>query len=358
MNALLHNQIADMYGPDFLLFYCFVIGITLVVCQQLVQDPTKNQPLPLIPAEPDPYEIAYLRSQETGIANVALFDLIVRDYLQVNEQTISQVPNHPDLSHLQPIEREVFDKFSSSSTAQTSVWLATESIQSYSNAYEEKLQNEQLLYASQWQERNIKVGLIGAMIIFSLGSYKLLIALGKGRYDAGLLITIGVFSIIFLLWFVSRHTHLSHRGKMYLQQLQETFTRLQQKAKYDIPSVFDYNLLVALFGVEALAGTSYDSYYKAFFPPTFSRKVTTVESSSSSLCGSFSCSSPSYSTSYRSSSSDTSSSCSTSSGCSSSCNSSSDSGSSCSSGSDSGSSCSSSSCGGGCGGGCGGCGGG
>jgi hypothetical protein len=51
-----------------------------------------------------------------------------------------------------PIEREVFDKFSSSSTAQTSVWLATQSIQTYSNAYEEKLQNEQLLYASQWQE--------------------------------------------------------------------------------------------------------------------------------------------------------------------------------------------------------------
>ena len=347
MNALLHNPIADMYGPDFLLFYCFVIAIALVVCWWLVQDPTKNQPLPLIPAEPDPYEIAYLRSQETGIANIVLFDLIVRGYLQVSQQSISQAPNYPDVSQLEPIEREVFDKFSSSSTAKTSVWLATESIQSYCDVYEEELQNEQLLYASQWQERNIKVGLIGAMIIFSLGAYKLLIALGKGHYNAGLLITIGVLSIIFLLWFVSRRSHLSHRGKMYLQQLQETFTRLQQKAKYDIPSVFDYNLLVALFDVDALAGTSYDSYYKAFFPPTFSRKVTTVESSSSSLCGSSSCSSSSYSSSSRSNSSGTSSSCTSSSGCSSSCSS-----------SDSGSSCSSSSCGGGCGGGCGGCGGG
>ena len=322
MNALLHNTIADMYGPDFLLFYCFVIAIALVVCRELVQDPTKNQPLPLIPAEPDPYEIAYLRSQETGIANIVLFDLIVRGYLQFSEQSISQAPNYPDASQLEPIERVVFDKFSSSSTVKTSLWLATLGIQLYSNTYEEKLQNEQLLYASQWQERNIKVGLIGAMIIFSLGASKLLIALGKGRYNAGLLITIGVLSITFLLWFVSRRSHLSHRGKMYLQQLQETFTRLQQKVKYDIPSVFDYNLLVALFGVEALAGTSYDSYYKAFFLPTFSRTV-----------------------SRRSSSSDGS--CSSSSGCGSSCSSSS-----------SDSSCSSSSCGGGCGGGCGGCGGG
>jgi uncharacterized protein (TIGR04222 family) len=274
-----------------------------------MQDPTKNQPLPLIPAEPDPYEIAYLRSQETGIANVVLFDLIVRGYLQLSQQSISQASNHPDLSQLEPIECEVFDKFSSSSTPKTSIHLATQSIQSYANIYEEKLQNEQLLYASRWGEWNMKVGLIGAMIIFSLGGYKLLIALGKGRYNVGFLIAIGVFSIIYLLWLVSRRTHLSHRGKMYLQQLQETFTRLQQKAKFDIPSVFDYNLLVALFGVEALAETSYDSYYKAFFPPTFFRTAS-GRSSSNSSCGS-------------------------SSGCGSSCSS---------------SSCSSSSCGGGCGG--------
>ncbi|MBG1241359.1 hypothetical protein [Nostoc sp. NZL] len=64
-----------------------------------------------------------MHSQETGIANVALFDLIVRGYLQFSEQSISQVPNHPDASHLQPIEREIFDKLSSSSTVQTSLWL-------------------------------------------------------------------------------------------------------------------------------------------------------------------------------------------------------------------------------------------
>ncbi|MEH2160389.1 MAG: TIGR04222 domain-containing membrane protein [Nostoc sp.] len=357
MNALLHNPIADMYGVDFLLFYCSVIGITLVVCWQLIKDPTKNQPLPLIPAKPDPYEIAYLRSQETGIANVALFDLIVRGYLQVNQQSISQVANHPDVSQLQPIEREVFDRLSSSSRAKTSLSLATESIQLYCNAYKEKLQNEQLLYAFQWQIKNIIVVLIGAMIIFSLWGYKLLIALGKGGHE-NFLITISVLSIIFLRGFVSdllqgffsNRSHLSQRGKVYLQQLKATFSRLQQKVENEIPSVFDYNLVVALFGVEALAGTSYDSYYKAFFPPTFSRTASRGSRSSGSSCSSssdsgsscsISSSDSSCSSSSSSSSSDSGSSCS-----SSSCSSSSDSGSSCSS-----SSCSSSSCGGGCGGG-------
>ncbi|MBG1267212.1 TIGR04222 domain-containing membrane protein [Nostoc sp. WHI] len=359
MNALLHNPIADMYGVDFLLFYCSVIGITLVVCWQLIKDPTKNQPLPLIPAEPDPYEIAYLRSQETGIANVVLFDLIVRGYLQVSEQSISQVANHPDVSQLQPIEREVFDRLSSSSTAKTSLSLATKSIQLYCNAYEEKLQNEQLLYAFQWQIRNIIVVLIGAMIIFSLWGYKLLIVLGKGGHEESFLVSISFFYIVFLLGFVSdllqgfvsNRSHLSQRGKVYLQQLQATFSRLQQKVKNEIPSVFDYNLVVALFGVEALAGTSYNSYYKAFFPPTFSRTASRGSRSSGSSSSSSSDSGSSCSSSLCSSSSESSSSCSSSSSdsscSSSSCSSSSDSGSSCSS-----SSCSSSSCGGGgCGGG-------
>ncbi|OCQ94262.1 hypothetical protein BCD64_05715 [Nostoc sp. MBR 210] len=308
MDTLLHNFVADMYGPNFLLLYGIVIIATLLLCERLVQDPTKNQPLPLIPAEPDPYKIAYLRSQATGVAHLILFNLIQQGYLQVSGQTISKASDHPDISNLQPVERQVFEKISEPATAKTSLWLATQCVQSFCNTYQEKLHDEQLLYSAKWQEWNIKIGLVGAMLIFGLGGYKLLIALGKGRYNVGFLIIMGVSSIIYLLWYVSQHKFLSHLGKRYLQQLQTTFNKLRET------SIVNNNLLVlALFGVESLAGTAYDAYYKAFFPPAYS--TTSSRSSSSS--------------------------------------------SSCSSGSSCGSSCSSgSSCGSSCGGGCGGCGGG
>jgi len=321
MDTLLHNPIADMYGPYFLLFYGFVIAATLIICRQLVQDPTKNQPLPLIPVEPDPYKIAYLRSQETGVAHVVLFNLIQQGYLQVSEKTISQAPNYPDTDRLKPIESQVFHKFSNPATANTALWLATQCVLPFCNMYEEKLQNEQLLYAAKWQQHNLKVGLIGAMIIFSLGAYKLLIALGKGRYNVGFLILMGVCSIIYLLWFVSQQPRLSHLGSKYLQQLQGTFIRLPKVTNN--PSVFNNNLLVvALFGVVSLAGTAYDSYYQALFTPIYPQTSSRSSRSSSSSCGS------SYNCSSCSSSS-----------CSSSCS-------------------SGSSCGSSCGGGCGGCGGG
>lgn len=47
------SSIANMYGPHFLVLYGCVITITLFVSGRLVQDSTKNQPLPLIPTAPD-----------------------------------------------------------------------------------------------------------------------------------------------------------------------------------------------------------------------------------------------------------------------------------------------------------------
>ncbi|MBD2298665.1 TIGR04222 domain-containing membrane protein [Nostoc sp. FACHB-190] len=295
MDTLLHNFVADMYGPNFLLLYGIVIAATLLLCGRLVQDPTKNQPLPLIPAEPDPYKIAYLRSQATGIAHLVLFNLIQQGYLQVSGQTISKTSDHPDISNLQPVERQVFEKISEPATAKTSLWLATECVQPFCIAYQEQLDDEKLLYASKWQIRNVQFGLVGAMLIFSFGCYKLLIALGKGRYNVGFLILMGVLSIIYLLWFVSQpHPPLSHLGNRYLQQLQTTFNQLRET------SIVNNNLLVlALFGVESLAGTAYDAYYKAFLPPAYSTTSSRSSSSSSSSCssgsGGSSCSSSSCS---------------------------------------------------------------
>ncbi|MBD2436677.1 TIGR04222 domain-containing membrane protein [Nostoc sp. FACHB-110] len=315
MDTLLHNFVADMYGPNFLLLYGVVIIATLLLCGGLVQDPTKNQPLPLIPAEPDPYEVAYLRSQATGIAHLVLFNLIQQGYLQLSKQTISQASNHPDISNLQPVERQVLEKISEPTTAKTSLWLATECVQLFCKAYQEKLDDEQLLYGAKWQEWNINVGLVGAMLIFGLGGYKLLIALGKGHHNVGFLIIMGVSSIIYLLWYVSQHKFLSHLGKRYLQQLQTTFKQLRET------SIVNNNLLVlALFGVESFAGTAYNAYYKAFLPSAYSTTSSRSSSSSSSCSSGSSCGGGS---------------------------------SSCSSGSSCGSSCGGGGCGG-CGGGCGG----
>lgn len=75
---LTHNALADMYGPSFLLLYAIVIVLTLAYCGWSVSrlDATTEERLPLVPARPDPLEIAYLRGGENEVTRVAVFDLI------------------------------------------------------------------------------------------------------------------------------------------------------------------------------------------------------------------------------------------------------------------------------------------
>ena len=69
MNWLLHNVVADLYGPYFLLFYATVIVALIVACCRSVRsvDQTRDLDPPEVPAKLDPYEIAYLRGGENEV---------------------------------------------------------------------------------------------------------------------------------------------------------------------------------------------------------------------------------------------------------------------------------------------------
>ncbi|BAY09310.1 TIGR04222 domain-containing membrane protein [Calothrix sp. NIES-2098] len=273
--------VPDMRGTDFLWLYGAVITITLLGCAWLVQDSTKDQTLPLIPAEPDAYEIAYLRSQEMGVAKVAVMDLIQRGYLQIAEDSIKQAENHGDVSALTPIQREAFDWFAVSTQVRSSGYLLASKLQPHCAVYQQQLQNQQLLNSEQVKFWRQGIGGIGTLIIGGLGSFKLVVASLHGRHNVGFLIVMGFFSLQ-LLWTVCRTNRLSSLGGNYLKQLETTFGQLKQKIKADIPegtfaqlkqkveigipSSLEYNLVVALYGFEVLTGTRYDRYQNIFSP--------------------------------------------------------------------------------------------
>ena len=76
-----HNPLADLSGPHFLLLYACVIVGTLfwVALSRQGLDPASEERPPLVPAHPDPYEIAYLRGGENEVTRVTVFSLIQRD---------------------------------------------------------------------------------------------------------------------------------------------------------------------------------------------------------------------------------------------------------------------------------------
>ncbi|BAY15358.1 hypothetical protein NIES21_11750 [Anabaenopsis circularis NIES-21] len=295
--------VPDMPDPDFLLFYGAIVTITVLVSSWLVLDPTKNQSLPLIPLEPDPYKIAYLRSQEIGVAKVAVMDLSQRGYLQITEESIQQAENHPDISLLTTIQREAFDWFATPTTPRTSGWLLARQLQPHCTVYQQQLLNEQLLTSDNLKARTELIKWIGASIIVGLGGFKLVIASLHSRNNMGYLVLMGIFSFYFLQNACQITQHRSLLGVEYLKQLEATFKQLKQKIQADIPeatfaqlkqkveigipSAFEYNLAVALYGFDLLAGTRYDRYQNIFVPV---RTTTSSQNSSSGGCGGGGCS--------------------------------------------------------------------
>lgn len=275
----LHNPLADMYGPDFLRFYAGVMAATLIMAwwwRVRAGNPTALLPPLSLPANPDPYEIAYLRGGENEVMRVVAFGLIQRSYLQVTEeklwifsmgQKLTQAPKHPDPRHLSPLEREIFDFFASPSKAADIFQSSSLSagVRGYCRDYEERLKKDQLLSPPEVRAAARHAGWTGTLVILGLGGYKFAVALAKGRHNVWFLILMAIVSLTILM-FVCRPPRLSRRGKDYLKRLQAVFKLLKSRAAVPRSGVPDLTLLllVSLFGVNVLSGTSY-----AYFPQLF-----------------------------------------------------------------------------------------
>ncbi|HEY0079812.1 MAG TPA: TIGR04222 domain-containing membrane protein [Pyrinomonadaceae bacterium] len=285
MEWLLHNPIADMYGPYFLLFYAVVI-LLVVVSAWLVlraQDWTARMPLPPVPAEPDPYEIAYLRGGEMEVAETAIFSLMQRGYLQATERpdgtSFERTPEAAEAGRLPQLERRVLEWFSTPRRrAEIFAPLGLRyEVRGGCVQFEQKLRREHLLTPQHMEKISRLVWLTGALVLAALGGYKLVIALSRGRFNVAFLIIMCIVGLV-MLRAVSRlpQSRLSRRGRQYLDRLQMAFAQLKDRYRQQ-PQIADTQparfansidptlILVGAFGVASLAGTPYEDYTRKMY---------------------------------------------------------------------------------------------
>lgn len=280
MNWLVDNPIANLPGPDFLAFYILVCFVTLLLCWGIRRsaDPAGALPPLPIPSEPDPYEVAYLRGGANEVTRTAIFTLLQRGYLQptvhpnpllrvFSSQWLERSPKAPDARHLASIEQRVWEWVTvprDPTEAFRSGGLASQ-IEPLCAAYERRLRDEQLLATPSMVGAAWRAGLLGALVILGLGSYKLAIALSRGRTNVLFLIAVAIVSTIILIG-VLNIPRQSRRGRKYLEQLQLAFEQYRQRVGRLTASAVDpiLPLLVGLFGVSVLAGTPFDYYQQMF----------------------------------------------------------------------------------------------
>ncbi|HLH52440.1 MAG TPA: TIGR04222 domain-containing membrane protein, partial [Verrucomicrobiae bacterium] len=239
MNFWRDNFIANMYGPYFLAFYALVIGVVLALGRWRTwsADRTQEEHVedPLEPA--DPIDVALLRGDVNEVLRLTVVELVQRGFLRVEErkflgirtsQKLAQTSRTPDPRHLSALQRPVFDffrvpkaaaeLFSDSSLKE---WFRSKCLEA-----EQRLERYGLVTSKEVQQKSYQTAFLGALVVLSLGAYKLLIALAKGKTNVGFLIVMGVLGAIAAV-LVTKAPRISRRGKAYINKLQARYVRLK-----------------------------------------------------------------------------------------------------------------------------------
>lgn len=277
MDWLMHNPVADMYGPYFLIVYGSVIVVILATCRWWVRqsDPTRQLGPPDLPKDVDPYEVAYLRGGKNEVTRLAVFDLMQQGYLEIvdaktlgiaTQKRISQKEGHPDVGCLTPIGKVVC-KWFSAPRLPGEVFQRSglpDEVNLLCQDYEKRIVQQSFRRPDEVVRAAWQVGLAAAAIIAGLGAYKLAVALAKGKHNVGFLILIGIAGLVLTAIFC-KPSGLSYRGRMYLKRLKETFAGLKTQAAPASAGPAPMLLLgVGIFGLTMLSRTSYADCYSMF----------------------------------------------------------------------------------------------
>ena len=144
-------------------------------------------------------------------------------------------------------------------------------LKGHAAALEARLDAEDLLAPAELKGAAWSTWLLGIGILMLVGSYKMLVAIEKGKTNVGGLIALFVLAMLVLAIVVGVRAgrRLSNRGRAYLSRTRLAFAGLRGTATRGPAAATGYDpselLMVGLFGLATLKGTAY-SPYAAMFP--------------------------------------------------------------------------------------------
>lgn len=258
----LDNPIANLYGPYFLALYAAVAVAGIVVARWLTRDrdPTASLDPEPVPAEPDHYEIAYLRGGAAEVCRLAVAELLQRGYVELDGGIIMRAPDAPDDAHLPPPARTVLDWFQDETPCSFKDLFTAggpqDRLQSYCSEVRARLEGRQLLAGPAIRSyRNRVVGLAG-LLLLAFGGYKLTVALTKGFTNVGFLVMMMIAAVVVLGFQFRGLGSLTSRGRTYLERLRLAFDSFRERVSWDTTAGSDPRTLltVGIFGAAALTG--------------------------------------------------------------------------------------------------------
>lgn len=306
MDFLLDNLLATMEGPVFLVLYALVIlsSTTAVAIARSTADKTDKLRIPAIPPDPDPYEIAFLRGGSNEAARSVIFSLFRRGLIKIepdNKKSIIKPASPINVRGLPSIEQTALDwvgMFRYVEDVFAKNGGLVEKLEPFFFAYRQQLEKRQLLTSSSTVQRIRRYAWTAALIIITLGVYKILASIAYGYFNFAFAFIMGVVGLA-ILAAVGNVPRVTKLGKIYLERLKLAFDGIKSASWKKPDGLDDYPavpatsfaavdpilLSVGVFGGAVLAGTAYGNYNTAF-EKAYKRQDGGAGGCGSSSCGS------------------------------------------------------------------------
>lgn len=276
------NSFARMYGPHFLIFYgilivCIIFFITNII-PKLVSRKRQGSDSFTIPAQPDPYEIAYLRGGEREIIILGVFSLISRGYLSIltndhkSDVWIGQKKITPALYLLNNYETALFGLLDSKERPVKQIFnteKALEVVKASCDAVKEKLDKEELIWGEREQNQFKLYKSLSIGIIILVGLYKMIASKLHGHTNVMFMVILAVIGCA-IISKIKINELSSGRGQEYLEQLKSVF-RPNKDLDIIKQPLYMQQLQLAIFGIMLLEGTKL-AYLANYFKSKFFKR--------------------------------------------------------------------------------------
>jgi uncharacterized protein (TIGR04222 family) len=287
MDFLIDNPLTNLDGPSFLvLFGIFTVLVLLTQAfAKSTLDRSDRLPIPAIPPEIDPYEVAYLRGGPNELARSVIFSLVQKGLIESENDSSTGQLKKTDApaasSRLQPIESTALNWIGLGRQA-TSVFDSSsglvKQLEQFSHKYDIDLSNRQFLMPDEAKSRAKRYAWIAAGLIAGLGGYKIIAAVLLGSFNIIFAIIITAVGFIIALT-MGKMPNVTKLGKQYLDRLNLAFSDLKYRsqapyigenaqrpalAEGGFAGVDPLLLSVGIFGTGILAGTAFSGYNDTF----------------------------------------------------------------------------------------------
>ena len=218
-----------MDGPQFLLFYAATAAVLLGLCRWRNRAaPPRRTPLRELPADPDPYEMAWLRGGGPEVVRLAVYDLLRCSYLAIESASTATSGTRRIARIAEPSPEAAISPFARMTWAACAVpmpaWKLLQGtlpkrIDERCQALRTRFEEQGLVIRPTLRFQGVLMTLAALAMLLVLGIWRIQDSLAHGHHNILFLVALMAVSVVVAFMATLPPARLTSHGRAYLAGL-------------------------------------------------------------------------------------------------------------------------------------------